>query len=166
MFKSMSALVLVCILKFYDMYPSILPSFQVSEYLSVDSSRDTNDCHLHGQSCKRSLLWLLQAAAGLERKHLQSAVQGVPGFLCHVRGHQHHIQVGTASVTPGHQWVTSYPVLRSPSRFVLHDGQKRYFEKLAIYCNHYASLIPMSFVLGKFRKHPSKEKKTQKPYTF
>lgn len=33
-------------------------------------------------------------------------------------------------------------------RFLLHDDQKRYFEKLAIYCNHYASLIPMSFVLG------------------
>lgn len=36
-----------------------------------------------------------------------------------------------------------------PFRFLLHDDQKRYFEKLAIYCNHYASLIPMSFVLGK-----------------
>ena len=36
-----------------------------------------------------------------------------------------------------------------PFRFFLHDDQKRYFEKLAIYCNHYASLIPMSFVLGK-----------------
>lgn len=35
------------------------------------------------------------------------------------------------------------------SRFFLYDDQKRYFEKLAIYCNHYASLIPMSFVLGK-----------------
>ena len=34
-------------------------------------------------------------------------------------------------------------------RFFLYDDQKRYFEKLAIYCNHYASLIPMSFVLGK-----------------
>lgn len=34
-------------------------------------------------------------------------------------------------------------------RFLLFDDQKRYFEKLAIYCNHYASLIPMSFVLGK-----------------
>ncbi|XP_016522139.1 bestrophin-2 isoform X2 [Poecilia formosa] len=33
-------------------------------------------------------------------------------------------------------------------RFFLDDDQKRYFEKLAIYCNHYASLIPMSFVLG------------------
>ncbi|XP_037830860.1 bestrophin-2 isoform X2 [Kryptolebias marmoratus] len=33
-------------------------------------------------------------------------------------------------------------------RFFLYDEQKRYFEKLAIYCNHYASLIPMSFVLG------------------
>ncbi|KAL6481784.1 hypothetical protein MHYP_G00098640 [Metynnis hypsauchen] len=33
-------------------------------------------------------------------------------------------------------------------RFFLLDEQKRYFEKLSIYCNHYASLIPMSFVLG------------------
>ncbi|XP_008406852.1 bestrophin-2 isoform X2 [Poecilia reticulata] len=33
-------------------------------------------------------------------------------------------------------------------RFFMDDDQKRYFEKLAIYCNHYASLIPMSFVLG------------------
>ncbi|XP_051940898.1 bestrophin-2 isoform X1 [Hippocampus zosterae] len=35
-------------------------------------------------------------------------------------------------------------------RFLLSDDQKRYFEKLAIYCNHYASLIPMSFVLAGF----------------
>lgn len=34
------------------------------------------------------------------------------------------------------------------SRFLLADDQKRYFEKLSIYCNNYASLIPMSFVLG------------------
>uniref|UniRef100_A0A452TJT6 Bestrophin n=1 Tax=Ursus maritimus TaxID=29073 RepID=A0A452TJT6_URSMA len=27
-------------------------------------------------------------------------------------------------------------------------GQKRYFEKLVIYCDQYASLIPVSFVLG------------------
>ncbi|XP_066564039.1 bestrophin-2a [Amia ocellicauda] len=33
-------------------------------------------------------------------------------------------------------------------RFGLPDDHKRSFEKLAIYCNHYASLIPMSFVLG------------------
>uniref|UniRef100_A0A3B3DXJ5 Bestrophin homolog n=1 Tax=Oryzias melastigma TaxID=30732 RepID=A0A3B3DXJ5_ORYME len=31
--------------------------------------------------------------------------------------------------------------------FLLYEDQKRHFEKLAIYCNHYASLIPMSFVL-------------------
>uniref|UniRef100_A0A3P8Z612 Bestrophin homolog n=1 Tax=Esox lucius TaxID=8010 RepID=A0A3P8Z612_ESOLU len=33
-------------------------------------------------------------------------------------------------------------------RFVLSDAQKRLFEKLAIYCDRYAELIPVSFVLG------------------
>lgn len=33
-------------------------------------------------------------------------------------------------------------------RFFLAEEQRRHFEKLSIYCNHYASLIPMSFVLG------------------
>ncbi|KAM3870328.1 bestrophin-4 [Diretmus argenteus] len=33
-------------------------------------------------------------------------------------------------------------------RFVLNDDQKRQFEKLAIYCDRYAELIPVSFVLG------------------
>ncbi|KAL0968834.1 hypothetical protein UPYG_G00272500 [Umbra pygmaea] len=33
-------------------------------------------------------------------------------------------------------------------RFVLPDTQKRLFEKLAIYCDRYAELIPVSFVLG------------------
>ncbi|KPP56934.1 hypothetical protein Z043_125401, partial [Scleropages formosus] len=32
-------------------------------------------------------------------------------------------------------------------RFLLSDTQKRLFEKLAIYCNRYAELIPVSFVL-------------------
>ncbi|KAK5899896.1 hypothetical protein CesoFtcFv8_009324 [Champsocephalus esox] len=41
-----------------------------------------------------------------------------------------------------------YTAISITYRFVLYDDQKRYFEKLAIYCNHYASLIPMSFVLG------------------
>ncbi|XP_072319710.1 bestrophin-2a [Eucyclogobius newberryi] len=41
-----------------------------------------------------------------------------------------------------------YTAISITYRFVLFDEQKRYFEKLAIYCNHYASLIPMSFVLG------------------
>lgn len=35
-----------------------------------------------------------------------------------------------------------------PCSFVLTEGQKRYFEKLVIYCDQYASLIPVSFVLG------------------
>lgn len=36
-----------------------------------------------------------------------------------------------------------------PARsFVLTEGHKRCFEKLVIYCDQYASLIPVSFVLG------------------
>lgn len=38
-----------------------------------------------------------------------------------------------------------------PCSFVLTEEQKRYFEKLVIYCDQYASLIPLSFVLGVFR---------------
>ncbi|KAM7009884.1 LOW QUALITY PROTEIN: bestrophin-2a-like [Tautogolabrus adspersus] len=41
-----------------------------------------------------------------------------------------------------------YTAISITYRSFLYDDQKRYFEKLAIYCNHYASLIPMSFVLG------------------
>ncbi|XP_048052123.1 bestrophin-2 [Megalobrama amblycephala] len=41
-----------------------------------------------------------------------------------------------------------YTAISITYRFFLVDDQKRYFEKLSIYCNHYASLIPMSFVLG------------------
>nr|XP_040017689.1 bestrophin-2 [Gasterosteus aculeatus aculeatus]XP_040017690.1 bestrophin-2 [Gasterosteus aculeatus aculeatus] len=33
-------------------------------------------------------------------------------------------------------------------RFVMNDDQKRLFEKLSIYCDRYAELIPVSFVLG------------------
>ncbi|XP_062859519.1 bestrophin-2 [Trichomycterus rosablanca] len=33
-------------------------------------------------------------------------------------------------------------------RFLMNNGQKRQFEKLAIYCDQYAQLIPLSFVLG------------------
>ncbi|XP_077183363.1 bestrophin-2a [Paroedura picta] len=33
-------------------------------------------------------------------------------------------------------------------RFVLNEDQKRNFEKLVIYCDNYANLIPVSFVLG------------------
>ncbi|KAJ4937974.1 hypothetical protein JOQ06_002601 [Pogonophryne albipinna] len=33
-------------------------------------------------------------------------------------------------------------------RFVLKDDQRRLFEKLSIYCDRYAELIPVSFVLG------------------
>uniref|UniRef100_A0ACB8EJ82 Bestrophin-2 n=1 Tax=Sphaerodactylus townsendi TaxID=933632 RepID=A0ACB8EJ82_9SAUR len=33
-------------------------------------------------------------------------------------------------------------------RFVLNEDQKRSFEKLVIYCDNYANLIPVSFVLG------------------
>ncbi|XP_062866445.1 bestrophin-2 [Trichomycterus rosablanca] len=41
-----------------------------------------------------------------------------------------------------------YTTISITYRFFLVDEQKRYFEKLSIYCNYYASLIPMSFVLG------------------
>ncbi|XP_028679182.1 bestrophin-2 [Erpetoichthys calabaricus] len=42
----------------------------------------------------------------------------------------------------------TYVALSISYRFFLTDDQKRYFEKVAIYCDHYANLIPMSFVLG------------------
>ncbi|GAA6091386.1 bestrophin-2 [Tachysurus ichikawai] len=41
-----------------------------------------------------------------------------------------------------------YTTISITYRFILADEQKRHFEKLSIYCNHYSSLIPMSFVLG------------------
>lgn len=40
-----------------------------------------------------------------------------------------------------------YPA-RLARSLVLSDYQKRYFEKVVIYCDQYASLIPVSFVLG------------------
>lgn len=40
------------------------------------------------------------------------------------------------------------PLPPLPCSFVLAEEQKRYFEKLVIYCDQYASLIPVSFVLG------------------
>ncbi|XP_075433962.1 bestrophin-2-like [Ascaphus truei] len=33
-------------------------------------------------------------------------------------------------------------------RFFLSEDQRRDFEKVSIYCNHYSNLIPVSFVLG------------------
>ncbi|KAG5208698.1 bestrophin-2 isoform X1 [Ovis aries] len=41
-----------------------------------------------------------------------------------------------------------YMALSAAYRFVLTEEQKRYFEKLVLYCDRYASLIPVSFVLG------------------
>jgi hypothetical protein len=41
--------------------------------------------------------------------------------------------------------------------FVLAEEQKRYFEKLVIYCDQYASLIPVSFVLGEVAPPESPE---------
>ncbi|XP_075392873.1 bestrophin-2a [Tenrec ecaudatus] len=41
-----------------------------------------------------------------------------------------------------------YLALSGAYRFVLNEEQKRYFEKLVLYCDQYASLIPVSFVLG------------------
>lgn len=36
-----------------------------------------------------------------------------------------------------------------PFRLILSESQRLMFEKLALYCNSYAELIPVSFVLGK-----------------
>ncbi|XP_038663563.1 bestrophin-2-like isoform X1 [Scyliorhinus canicula] len=41
-----------------------------------------------------------------------------------------------------------YLTLSCIYRFMLEENQKRFFEKMAINCNNYADLIPMSFVLG------------------
>ncbi|XP_072129043.1 bestrophin-4 [Mobula birostris] len=41
-----------------------------------------------------------------------------------------------------------YLILSCIYRFMLKESQKRFFEKMAINCNNYADLIPMSFVLG------------------
>lgn len=41
-----------------------------------------------------------------------------------------------------------YMALSAAYRFLFTEQQKRYFEKLVIYCDQYASLIPVSFVLG------------------
>ncbi|KAL8211712.1 UNVERIFIED_CONTAM: Bestrophin-2 [Gekko kuhli] len=41
-----------------------------------------------------------------------------------------------------------YAGLSITYRFVLPEDKKRYFEKLVIYCDNYANLIPVSFVLG------------------
>ncbi len=34
-------------------------------------------------------------------------------------------------------------------RCILTEEQRRMFEKLSVYCDQYAQLIPLSFVLGK-----------------
>ena len=39
------------------------------------------------------------------------------------------------------------------SRLLLTGAQKRFFEKLSIYCDRYAEQIPVTFVLGKYRSH-------------
>ena len=38
-------------------------------------------------------------------------------------------------------------------RFFLTGSQKRFFEKLSIYCDKYAEQIPVTFVLGKYQLH-------------
>lgn len=40
-------------------------------------------------------------------------------------------------------------VISLPFRLILSESQRLMFEKLALYCNSYAELIPVSFVLGK-----------------
>lgn len=43
----------------------------------------------------------------------------------------------------------SLMLLFLPFRLILSESQRLMFEKLALYCNSYAELIPVSFVLGK-----------------
>ncbi|XP_053498390.1 bestrophin-1 [Ictalurus furcatus] len=45
-------------------------------------------------------------------------------------------------------FIVLYYIISVLYRFLLDDGQRRLFEKLAIYCDQYAQLIPVSFVLG------------------
>ncbi|KAG7324151.1 hypothetical protein KOW79_012167 [Hemibagrus wyckioides] len=45
-------------------------------------------------------------------------------------------------------FIVLYYIISVLYRFLLDDGQRRMFEKLAIYCDQYAQLIPVSFVLG------------------
>lgn len=40
-------------------------------------------------------------------------------------------------------------IISLPFRLILSESQRLMFEKLALYCNSYAELIPVSFVLGK-----------------
>ncbi|XP_040265763.1 bestrophin-3 isoform X1 [Bufo bufo] len=45
-------------------------------------------------------------------------------------------------------FISLYTTLSVIYRFFLTDTQKRYFEKLALYCDRYAEQIPVTFVLG------------------
>ncbi|KAM4617757.1 bestrophin-1 [Discoglossus pictus] len=45
-------------------------------------------------------------------------------------------------------FVSCYFIISTTYRFLLTEQQRIYFEKLALYCNSYAELIPVSFVLG------------------
>ncbi|XP_029453064.1 bestrophin-3 isoform X2 [Rhinatrema bivittatum] len=45
-------------------------------------------------------------------------------------------------------FITLYTLLSVMYRFFLTESQKRYFEKLSLYCDKYAEQIPVTFVLG------------------
>uniref|UniRef100_A0A8C5PZG0 Bestrophin homolog n=1 Tax=Leptobrachium leishanense TaxID=445787 RepID=A0A8C5PZG0_9ANUR len=45
-------------------------------------------------------------------------------------------------------FIGSYFLISAIYRFLLNEEQRIYFEKVALYCNNYAELIPVSFVLG------------------
>ncbi|XP_078510185.1 bestrophin-3 isoform X2 [Lissotriton helveticus] len=45
-------------------------------------------------------------------------------------------------------FITLYTALSLVYRFHLSESEKRYFEKLALYCDKYAEQIPVTFVLG------------------
>lgn len=46
-------------------------------------------------------------------------------------------------------FISLYFAISLVYRLILSESQRLMFEKLALYCNSYAELIPVSFVLGK-----------------
>ncbi|KAM4721812.1 bestrophin-1 [Rhinophrynus dorsalis] len=45
-------------------------------------------------------------------------------------------------------YIGCFFIISATYRFLLNEKQRIYFEKLSLYCNNYAELIPVSFVLG------------------
>lgn len=65
------------------------------------------------------------------------------------------VRVGVRSLLRVHTLLILVSFLFPTYSFVFSEDQKRYFEKLVIYCDNYANLIPVSFVLGEMLEHQS-----------